>query len=494
MRPTSARSRPAFSFLWPSRSRRFPRRPPDRAQAALRARAEAPADPVAADRSFDDVPVATRLFYMRATEHVRSVRSIADVTGDLLDEVIATIDTSQSDNVFCLDGSSSEVATIAWSTRPLGGVSNGSPYAEGSVVPSSDADDNGYDNLLVGTAWGGRSAYNLDGLDGAELWILDTYLTSDSGWVYSLTELNDITGDTVAEVAFGTGSFNDRVYLVDGASSGAATVLWSYYAGDVAYSVNDIGDVNGDLHHDVLAAIGDNVDRLVCLDGGTANPAGHVLWTYNPGQSIYSSGVLSDITGDDVDEALVVLWTLGGGSVSCVDGAAGTHLWTSTSVADYGMMVDTLKDVTGDGHDEVVVSSWENAVTVLNGLTGELLWKTPVGTTNGGDVWVARAIDDLNGDGNQDVIAGSFDTTVYAMDGKNGTILWTFPTGYRVYSVYPVGDLTGDGVPEVVVGNQNLNGTNNIVVHVLDGGAAWPTSFSDGFESGDTSAWSATVP
>lgn len=466
----------------------------DRIPAAARSRAEAPADPVTERPELDDVPVATRLFHMRATEHVRTVRSLKDVTGDMLDEVVATIDTSQSDNIFCLDGSSAGEATVTWSTRPLGGVSNGSPYAEDSVVPSSDADDNGFDNLLVGTAWGGRSAYNLDGADGAQLWIFDTYLTAESGWVYSLAELDDITGDDVPEVAFGTGSYNDRVYVVDGASSGPATVLWSYSATDVAYTVDDIGDVNGDSHHDVLAAIGDNVDRLVCLDGGTTNPAGHVLWTYNPGASIYAGGVLPDITGDGVNEALAVLWTLGGGAVRCVNGATGTHIWSSTTITDYAMMVDVLEDANGNGYDDVIVSSWENAVSVLDGLTGEQLWKTSVGTTNGGDVWVARAIADLNGDGIQDVIAGSFDTVAYAMDGKNGTILWTFPTGYRVYSIYPVGDLTGDGVPEVVVGNQNLSGANNIVVHVLDGGAAWPTLFEDGFESGDTSAWSSTVP
>jgi outer membrane protein assembly factor BamB len=460
---------------------------------ALRSRAEAPEQPGAPAPELDDVPMATRLFHMRATEHVRVVRSIKDVTGDLLDEVIAAIDTSQSDNIFCLDGASSGEATLVWSTLPLGGLSNGSPYAEGSVVPSSDADGNGFDNLLVGTAWGGRSAYNLDGLDGSELWIFDTYLTPDSGWVYSLAELNDITGDTVPEAAFGTGSFNDRVYVVDGASSGPATVLWSYSAGDVAYTVNNIGDVNGDGKHDVLAALGDNVNELVCLDGGTANPNGHVLWTYDPGVSVYGSGVLSDITGDGVDEALAVLWTGGGGAVRCVNGATGAHIWTSTTITEYAMMVDTLDDVNGDGFDEVIVSSWENAVSLLDGLTGAERWKTSVGTANGGDVWVARAIDDLDGDGIQDVIAGSFDTNVYAMDGKNGTILWTFPTGYRVYSVYPVGDLTGDGIPEVVVGNQNLSGANNIVVHVLDGGAAL-TVFADGFESGDTSAWSATVP
>ena len=119
-------------------------------------------------------------------------------------------------------------------------------------------------------------------------------------------------------------------------------------------------------------------------------------------------------------------------------------------------------DITADGHDEVIVASWENAVIVLDGLTGAQLWKTTVGTANGGDVWTARAIDDLNRDGVHDVIAGSFDTNVYAMDGKSGDVLWTYPTANRVLSVYPVGDLTNDGIPEVAVGTQNT--VNNIPV------------------------------
>jgi outer membrane protein assembly factor BamB len=112
-----------------------------------------------------------------------------------------------------------------------------------------------------------------------------------------------------------------------------------------------------------------------------------------------------------------------------------------------------------------------------------------VGTTNGGDVWSARAIADLDGDGHQDVVAGSFDYHVYALDGETGGVLWAYDTGNRVFSVYPVGDLDGDGRPEVVAGTQDTH--SNVVVYVLDGDGG--VLFEDGFESGDTTAWSSTV-
>jgi hypothetical protein len=436
--------------------------------ARLQARAGAPSGPPVERPDLRGMTVPDRLFYMLAADHVRCVRSIADVNGDGRDEVIAGIDESQADNIFCLDGASSGQATVVWSQHPISGASNGSPYGDDSIVPISDPDGNGYQNILVGTAWGGRSAHNLDGLAGAILWTFDTYTTPQSGWVYSLAELNDITGDGVPEAVFGAGSYYDSVTMLNGASSGAATAIWTYYAGDAVYTVRNIGDVNGDGDDDVLAAVGEDIDRLVCLDGGTTNPAGHVLWTYSPGVSVYAGGVLPDITGDGIDEAIAVLWTMGGSAVRCVNGATGAFLWASTQVTDYGMMVDILEDVTGDDHHEIVVSSWENAVIVLNGLTGGLVWKTTVGTLNGGDVWTARAIDDLNSDGYQDVVAGSFDTYAYAMDGTDGTVLWSYPTNYRVYSIYPVGDLNGDFTPEVVIGNQNLAGSPLEVVHVLD--------------------------
>ena len=270
------------------------------------------------------------------------------------------------------------------------------------------------------------------------------------------------------EYAIGVGSFGDAVILVDGASPGPqAAIVWRYSAGDAVLSVRNLGDANGDGSDDVLAAVGENVDRIVCLEGDSSSPGGNVLWSYQPGVSVYACGVLSDVNADGVDEAIGVLWTSNGSAIRCLNGVDGALLWSSTAVAAYGMAVDELQDVTGDGVNELIVSSWENAVTVLDGADGSLVWKQTVGTLNGGDVWTARAIGDLNGDGTEDVVAGSFDTHVYALEGDSGRVFWAYDTGNRVFSVYPVGDLNGDGRPDVVAGTQDT--TSNVVVHVLDG-------------------------
>ncbi len=414
----------------------------------------------------------TRLFYMVGADNAECVRSTPDVTGDGRDEVLVGIGKSGTDNVFCLDGASQGAATVVWKLQTNGGVSGGSCYGDQSIVSVSDTETNGTPNILVGTAWGGRTAYDFDTLNGSEVWRFDTYLGVDTGWIYSLCEVADVTGDGVPEYAFGVGSDGDAVILVDGASSGPqADVVWRWAAADAVYSVRNLGDTNGDGKDDVLAAVGDNSDLIVCLEGDSALPGGNVLWSYDPefGVGVYACGVLSDVTGDGVDEAVAVLWTSAGSAIRCLNGATGALVWSSTDVAEYGMAVDELADVTGDGLNELVVSSWENAAIVLDGSDGSLVWKRTVGTKNGGDVWTARAIDDLDGDGLQDVVAGSFDGNVYAIDGENGQVFWAYDTGNRVFSVHPVGDLDGDGRPEVVAGTQDT--VSNVVVSVLDGDA-----------------------
>jgi outer membrane protein assembly factor BamB len=459
----------------------------------LRQRAEQPPDAPTADRpGYLDATGGTLLFSMVGADNAACVRGIPDVTGDGLDEIIVGIDESGTDNVFCLSGASSGTADVVWSVQTADGVSGGAPYGDESVVHVGDADGNGYDNVLIGTAWGGRTAYDFDTLDGTIHWRFDTYLTADSGWIYSLDRMSDVTGDGVPETVFGAGSDSNSIYLVDGASAagGQATVVWRYPAPDGVGSVRNLGDINGDGAADVFAAVWDYGDTFVCLDGGNAPTGGTVLWSY-PVSGAHSTGVLPDISGDGVNEALAVIWASDGSSIRCLNGATGGELWRSTTVTAAGMMVDVIEDVNGDDAPDLVVGSWDNAVIVLDGKNGQEIWRTPVGTTNGGDVWTVRGIADLDGDGVNDVIAGSFDLHAYAMSGVDGEVLWSYSTGNRVFSIAPVGDLDGDGGPEVVVGTQDTSSL--VVVYVIDGGDGGAL-FADDFESGTTGAWSVVFP
>ncbi len=454
--------------------------------------AHRPAEELATDRPpYLDATGGTLLFSMMAPDNAVCVRGVSDVTGDGLDEIVVGIDESGTDNVYCVSGASVGTADVVWSVETVDGVSGGAPYGDESIVVTPDPDGNGADNVLVGTSWGGRTAYDIDTFDGEIHWRFDTYLEADNGWIYSLDRMSDVTGDGVPETTFGAGSDSDSLYMVDGsaAAGGQATVVWRHAAADAVGSVRNLGDVNGDGDDDVFAAVWDNGDTFVCLDGGTTLPGGHVLWSY-PASGAYSTGVLPDITGDGVNEALAVIWATGGSSVRCLNGATGAIVWGSTTVTGYGMMVDVIEDVNGDGESDIVVGSWDNAVIVLDGFNGQEIWNTPVGTTNNGYVWTVRGIPDLDGDGINDVVAGSFDLHAYAMSGADGEILWSYNTGNRVYSVAPVGDLDGDGGPEVAVGTQDTS--SNVVFYVIAGGEG--ELFVDGFESGDTSSWSAVIP
>jgi outer membrane protein assembly factor BamB len=429
---------------------------------------------------------------MDGPDNAVAVRSVADVTGDGRDEVLVGVDESGVDNVFLLDGASSGAATQVWAVETTGGVSGGSPYGDACLSPISDTDGNGAPEILVGTAWGGRTAYSFDADAGAERWRFDTYQNPpDSGWVYSLTQLDDTTGDGVPEVAFVAGSDADSVYAVDGGSSGAAALLWRYQAADGAVWIADLGDVDGDGAHDPVVAVGDLGRAVVALDGDPPTATGVPLWTYPTGtSSVWAVGTIPDLTGDGRSEALAAIWTIAGSAIRALDGATGALVWASTEVFDYGMLVDLLPDVTGDGDPEVVVSTWENAAQVLDGATGERLWKRVVGTENGGDVWSSRAIPDLNGDGRADVLAGSFDGYVYAFSGVNGYPFWSYDTANRIYSVAPLGDLDGDGIAEAGAATQDTTSQRVLYVFSGDAGTTLPL-FADDFENGEPVGWAA---
>jgi len=82
------------------------------------------------------------------------------------------------------------------------------------------------------------------------------------------------------------------------------------------------------------------------------------------------------------------------------------------------------------------------------------------------------AMGDVNGDGIPEVVFGSDDHSVYALRGSDGSVAWRFQTDGPVRSSPTVADVNGDGVPEVVFGSDDstvyaLNGVDGTVIWAL---------------------------
>ncbi len=413
------------------------------------------------------------LWSFQGIENIVCIASIQDIDGDGgADVVVESYDAGapQTDHLFCLRGASSGTAEVIWSTRPIGGASSGGGYGDNCLRVSPDITGDGVQDVLLGTAWGGRSAYVLSGTDAEQWWMFDTYNDSppdppESGWVYAIDAVGDVTGDGVPEVTFCAGNYNRGIYLMDGADG---SLLWFYRGQGPFYDVRNIGDVDGDGYDDVVATSGDESKRLVCLSGvGEGGGTPHVIWNIYPYfDTVFSLRPFPPLALGEGNEVIAACWDH---HVYCHDGATGSILWQSPDLGTVVQRVSVVGDVNGDGTADVIAGMWTNKVVMLDGTDGSILWTQWVGTLNGGDTWAVDRLGDVTGDGIPDVAVGSFDYYIYAMDGTDGTILWRYYTGNRLLTIRGVPDLNGNGFPDVVGGTQMLYGGDGGIVYALEG-------------------------
>ncbi|MCH2134824.1 MAG: choice-of-anchor D domain-containing protein [Phycisphaerales bacterium] len=248
------------------------------------------------------------------------------------------------------------------------------------------------------------------------------------------------------------------------------TALWSsFYTDDWDNSFKAIAaipDVNGDGRPDVIGCSEDNAIR--CFNGN-AHESGDVLWTHEIySGNIYSDkglDVIEDVDGDGIHE-VVVGATGGARLIRMLSGRTGEEIWSyhTDAVGDGGWVyqVDGSRDFSGDGVPDIVASAGDDGqdtgpkrVYCLDGLTGQPHWQHPLG----GPGYAAIAVDDFTGDGVPDVLAGAANASenqgrAVGINGANGLQSWSFETnGSSVWSLAQVGDVSSDGVNDVMVGD-----------------------------------------
>ena len=400
-----------------------------------------------------------------------------------------------------------------------------------ALVLLGDLDGDGTPELAVGSPGAGASAGAVRIYSGRTLGLLRTVAAPRPAeaerFGASAVVTPDLTGDGRPDLLVGAPKSDPgesdagRAYLVDPATGAVRFTLVSPVpAYDAGFGVGlaAVPDVTGDGVPDL--AVGEPRGSLPDEPGGGSRYQVGRVHLYSGASGAYAASYDSpmpypdpgvafsrggrfglqilgvpDLTGDGRGELLVGApgekregdrFGAAGGHVWLLSGASGavvTQFNAPTVDSDgdtnFGQAIALLPDRTGDGVPEALVgtpyvstgsSSGQRdvgAVYVMNGATGAALarWLSPeTGGENQFGVLLSPG-PDLTGDGVPEVVVveepdccDNPTDTAWVMDGRSGARLFAAPVPYFPWSLYGAllaPDLDGDGRPELFVATEN---------------------------------------
>jgi hypothetical protein len=384
------------------------------------------------------------------------------------------------------------------------GVDDAALYGQ-SVAGLGDVDGDGRPEVLVGAPLARNGAGQSTGMArllSADGQVLFTWFGSFAGDRFGRTVANagDVDGDGVDDVFVGSaetrapsaapGVGYARVF------SGANGSLLHHFQGPGApwfgAALAGDADVDGDGRADLIVG-----GARVSLVDGTFPCDGHVrVYSGATGQVLHSFtgapnqlealgasvALLGDLDGDGrsefafgIPERNVGAPFFSVGEVEVRSGTSGALLRTLRSLYfRYGTTLARMGDLDGDGWEELCVSSWyadfpasEGACHMISGLDGSTLWSVDGQTPYSGPSfgYAIAAAGDHDGDGVADLLVGTPGTaqnhgrsigSVELRSGIDGASLgyWSGYSGwdYFGYSLTGLGDVNGDGRPDVAIG------------------------------------------
>ena len=257
----------------------------------------------------------------------------------------------------------------------------------------------------------------------------------------------DLDGDGALDVALAINQFSSAsVYLGDG--TGRLGARSEHFAGESPFDMV-IADFDGDGHPDLLVDVCSGAGMVAVLQnagggrfgGGTVIPVAAGPTWLDVGD-VDEDGIPDLVTGDTGSKTLTFVHGLGAGRFEArVDSLVGDPLGA------------VLRDMDGDGHLDVATST-TTALLVLRG-HGDGTFDAPVSTPAPSGT-IRFAIADMNGDGRPDYVVltqqGAFDSIEVMLARGDGTFTRGTALAAGLYGGWiAIGDLDGDGVPDVVV-------------------------------------------
>ena len=331
----------------------------------------------------------------------------------------------------------------------------------------------------------------------------NTIWSYDTGVPYNRLVLPDINTDGYDELLLLEDG--EQIRVISGADG--TTELWSYRLSfDLSRyrrGLTVIDDLDGDNISDIIAVLGtsgngyneNNGDDEVFAISGAITPLGpRLLWfggeSLNIGFGANGPITLSDTNADTNDDIFITTMTpvispLRGDYGYLISGGNGAIMWNWTynpasvplssecSIWDiYGRAA--TPDLDTDGLDDIVVSgaggfygieAWKGGGAVATNI-----WRSLPGES----IREPSVVGDLTGDGVPEIAAAKFndaDLKLYVLNGSTGVEVWNFPFGNTATAIQNLGDVNSSGFEDIVLGSAFINGYGgtDYKVYALEG-------------------------
>ncbi|HIF46351.1 MAG TPA: hypothetical protein EYQ73_06140 [Candidatus Poseidoniales archaeon] len=376
----------------------------------------------------------------------------------------------------------SDLFTPAWfeddgSNYPMEGV---------SAIELADMDNDGDLDLIIGDesdlyiSWNDRGTF-LDPKDSTHG--QGTVLGTGGGFIYAIKAADlDLDGDL--DIVIGTANEVKVFEMESGALDSSSTL--SLNAGSAKdWQDISIGDVDGDNYPEILVAAdrngGTTNDNVILMenDASTKNLIFTKIWSQSTSSSKgVGAAILTDWDADGYLDVIIGSRRLDGHSDSdsyfiygfkSSAGTIPTSFTFATSNSHTMILGLAAADLNGDSYPELVASTFSGKTYVFN---NRLDATTPYvaigsGSTNVQDICPSKChtsnirIVDINNDNLGDLLLGASDRNsqgeshIYLHAGlgwANSTPSFNlFKTlDYDGYDDYAVGDLTGNGLPDLI--------------------------------------------